>query len=57
MVFRCGTSELSIDESSAMSCSYEGVFQHLEVSGQHFYSTSQIARGDLLSGTAAVHLV
>eukprot|EP00061_Rhincodon_typus_P003919 g21296.t1 len=32
MVFRCGTSELEIDELSIVSCSYEGILQHLQVS-------------------------
>eukprot|EP00061_Rhincodon_typus_P008306 g30810.t1 len=32
MVFCCGTSELAIDELSIVSCSYEDIFQHLQVS-------------------------
>eukprot|EP00061_Rhincodon_typus_P004988 g23896.t1 len=32
MVFCCGTSELAIDELSIVSCSYEGILQHLHVS-------------------------
>eukprot|EP00061_Rhincodon_typus_P007095 g28430.t1 len=29
-VFRCGMSELAIDELSIVSCSYEGILQHLQ---------------------------